>query len=292
MGFINSMGSKFVICADVDPPKGVDATVLFRTADLLKGRIDALIVNDMPSAVMRMGSLAASYLLKERGFDTICNITCRDRNVLALQSDILSAASLGIENIYITRGDDITYGDHPRAKPVNELDDDQFLTVLGRLKEGMDAGGNKLTSAPQLNIGVALQYGPAGNSPEQEIEIMNDKIARGAAFFIVPPVFDLSTFEKFITRISKKVSAPIIAEMILLKSVATARYINKHIQGITVPDKYIDRLYSAPDKQKESIAIAAELINGLKKLCSGVSIKSMGWEEKIPSYLDAVEASA
>src|SRR4030043_1251063 len=119
MGLVNSMGSKFVICADIDPPKGVDTAGLFRTANLLKGRIDALIVNDMPSAVMRMGSLATSYLLKERGLETICNITCRDRNVLALQSDILSAASLGLENIYISRGDDITYGDHPRAKPVN-----------------------------------------------------------------------------------------------------------------------------------------------------------------------------
>src|SRR3990172_3797494 len=144
MGLINSMGSKFAICAEVDPPKCVDATGLFRTADLLRGRIDALIVNDMPSAVMRMGSIATSYLLKERGFDTICNITGRDRNVLALQSDILSAASLGLENIYITRGDDIPFGDHPRAKPVNEINDDQLLTVVGRLKEGTDAGGNKL----------------------------------------------------------------------------------------------------------------------------------------------------
>jgi 5,10-methylenetetrahydrofolate reductase len=290
MGIINSMGSKFAICAEVDPPKGVDATGLFRTADLLRGRIDALIVNDMPSAVMRMGSIATSYLLKERGFDTICNITCRDRNVLALQSDILSAASLGLENIYITRGDDITFGDHPRAKPVNEINDDQLLTVVGRLKEGTDAGGNKLNSAPQLNIGVAVQYDPTGNSPDQEIEIMNDKIARGAAFFITPPVFDLNAFEKFVTKTRGKVRAPILAEIIVLKSVATARYINKHIQGITVPDRYIDRLYSAPDKQKESIAIAAELIKGLKILCSGVNIKAMGWEDKIPSYLDAVDA--
>src|SRR4030067_1329899 len=112
MGFITSLGNKFVMCADIDPLKGVDTAGFFRTAHILKGRIDALIVNDMPSAVMRMGSLAASHLLKERGFDTICNITCRDRNVLALQSDILSAASLGLENIYITRGDDITFGDH------------------------------------------------------------------------------------------------------------------------------------------------------------------------------------
>jgi methylenetetrahydrofolate reductase (NADPH) len=289
MGFITSLNNKFVICADIDPPKGVDTASLFRTAYILKGRIDALIVNDMPSAVMKMGSLAASYLLKEKGFDAIYNLSCRDRNVLALQSDILSAAALGIENIYITQGDVITSGDHPHAKPVNEINDDELMTLLKKLKEGTDAGGNKLNSSPQLNIGAMIQSSLAGDALEKEIERMKDKTDKGAIFFLTPPVFDLNAFEVFIKKARRAVQVPIIAELIILKSVATAQYINKHIDGIYVPDKYIDRLYSAPDKQKESIAITAELINGLKQLCNGVNIKAMGWEEKIPAYIDAAD---
>jgi methylenetetrahydrofolate reductase (NADPH) len=289
MGFINSMPDKFVICADLDPPKGVDTAGFFKTAYTLKGRVDALIINDMPGAVMRMCALSACHLLKEKGFDAIYNLTCRDRNVLAIQSDILGAAALGIENIFITQGDVITSGDHPHAKPVNEVNQDELMILLASLKKGTDAGGNRLSSPPQLNIGAAVRSNLPENELEHEIEKMNEKINNGAAFFLTAPVFDLPAFEAFIKKAGNAVRVPVIAELIILKSVATARYINKHIEGINVPDKFIDRLYSAPDKQKESIAITAELIKGLKQLCNGVNIKAIGWEEKIPAYIDAVE---
>ena len=125
---------------------------------------------------------------------------------------------------------------------------------------------------------------------EKEIEKMKEKASMGALFFVTQPVFDINAFGVFIKKARRVVQIPIIAELIILKSVATARYINKHIDGMYVPDTYIDRLYSAPDKQKESIAITAELIHGLKQLCNGVNIKAMGWEEKIPAYVDAAEA--
>jgi methylenetetrahydrofolate reductase (NADPH) len=289
MGFMTTIPDKFVICADLDPPKGVDTEGFFKTAYALRGRVDTLVINDLPGAVMRMCALSACHLLKEKGFDAIYNLTCRDRNVLAIQADILGAAALGIESIFITQGDVITSGDHPRAKPVNEVNQDELLMLLASLKKGTDAGGNRLSSPPFLNIGAAVRSNLPEGELEYEIEKMNEKIMNGAAFFIAAPVFDLKAFEAFMKKAGNAARVPIIAELIILKSVATARYINKHVEGVNVPDKFIDRLYSAPDKQKESISITAELVRGLKQLCSGVNIKAIGWEEKIPAYIDAIE---
>jgi 5,10-methylenetetrahydrofolate reductase len=291
MGFVDSINSKkFNVLAEIDPPKGIETAKMFETADMLKGRVDAIILNDMPSAVLTMGSLAASFLLKEKGIDTIFNILCRDRNILALQSDILSAAALGIENLYINVGDDISYGDHPQARPVNEIDDTRLLTIVSQLQEGSDAAGNRINGNPRFNIGVAINSGATGADLDKEFKAMEEKAKTGASYFISSPVFDLKAFEEFTETARKAVSVPIIAEVLVLKSVATARYINKHVNGINVPDEYVDRLYSAGDKQKESITITAELIRGLKEICEGVNIKAMGWEEKIPAYLDAAEA--
>lgn len=290
MGFMDSINKKeFVTLCEINTPKGVDTRGLYEVTNLLKGRADALMITDMPSAVMRMGSLSASYLLKERGFDTIYNITCRDRNLLAIQSDILGASALGIENIYITNGDDITMGDHPRSKPVMEVDDSMLLSLLKRLQEGYDTSGNELEGAPKFNTGAYINSNARVHALEHELGKMEEKIKQEVAFFITPAIFDLKSFEEFISKIKPYNRAPVIAEVILLKSVATARFINRHVENVSVPDEVIDRLHSAGDKLAESIAITGELIKGLKKLCSGVHIVSLGWESKLPLFLDAAE---
>lgn len=148
--------------------------------------------------------------------------------------------------------------------------------------------GNKLDGNPKLYIGSYLNCNAKSQEMEADIQKMERRINEGVSFFLTPPVFDLITFEDFINK-TKHFKTPIIAGLILLKSVATARYLNKHVDDTEVPDKIIDRLYSAGDKQKESIAITAELINGLKELCQGINIMAMGWETKIPSYLDAAK---
>lgn len=290
MGFTERMSNgEFVKVCEIDPPKGVDTSEFFETADMLKGRVHGILVADLPGAVMKMGSLAASFLLKERGFETIFNISCRDRNVLALESDILSAYALGIRNLYIVDGVDIKSGDHPNAQPVNNVNSLELLSIVKRLKEGFDSGGNELTGKPDFYSGIFVNSNAKVHALDLEIAKLEEKIRQEADFVITPAVFDLKAFEGFIKKVRKSYRIPIIAEIILLKSVATAKFINKHVEGVMVPDAIIERLYSAGDKQAESIAIAVDLIKGLKDLCQGVKIVPLGWEAKVPAVISGIE---
>ena len=290
MGFIERMSNgQFVKICEIDPPKGVDTSELFKIADMLKGRIHSLLVADLPGAVMKMGSLAASFLLKEQGFETIFNISCRDRNVLALESDILSAYALGIRNLYIIDGVDIRSGDHPNALPVNNVNALGLLSIVKRLKEGFDSGGNELTGKPDFYTGASINSNAKAHALDLEIAKLEEEIKLEASFVVTPAIFDLKAFEEFMIKVRKSYSIPIIAEVILLKSVATAKFINKHVENIMVPDAIIERLYSAGDKQAESIAIAVDLIKGLKDLCQGVKIVPLGWEAKVPAIINGVD---
>jgi len=291
MGFMDELAKgEFVKLCEIDPPKGVDAAELFQTADILKGRIDALLVTDLPNAVMKMGSLAASFLLKEKGFDVICSITCRDRNVIALQSDILSAFALGIRNLYITDGTDIKSGDHPKASPVNEINSMELLSIIKRLKEGYDSGGNEITGKPDYNTGIFVNSNAKVHALDLELRKLEEKINNEAAFVITPAIFDVKLFEGFINKLNKLYKIPVIAEVILLKSVATAKFINKHIDNVMVPEPVIERMYSAGDKQAESIAIAVDIIRELRNICHGVKIVPLGWEAKVPAIIGEVGA--
>lgn len=290
MGIVNRMGTgEFVVLCEVDPPKGADTEEFYRTADMLKGRINGIVVPDMSGAVMKMGALAASYLLKEKGFDVIYNVCCRDRNVLALQSDILSAYALGIRELYISDGVDIKLGDHPGAKPVFEVDSLGLLSIVKRLNQGFDYGGNEISGRPDFDAGVFVNSNARIHALELEINRLEEKIEQEAAFVITPAVFALDEFEEFIKRLRKVSNIPVIAEVILLKSVATAKFINKHIENVTVPDILLDRMYSAGDKAAESIAIAVDLIRELKQLCQGVKIVPLGWEVKVPMIMSEME---
>lgn len=288
MGLVDSLKKeKFVIIAETDPPKGAKADSLIETADLLKGRVDALLVTDMPSAVMKMSPVAACSLLKRSGHETICNISCRDRNILALQSDVLGAAALGIENFLISDGEDISFGDHPRAMQVREIMADDLLGISSRLKEGADFAGNRLESSPIFYTGAMVNPGAAGEEFEQEIARLQIIEKEGTSFLVTPPLFDAAALGEFINKIREKCSLPVIASTIVLKSVATARFLNLHVEGVTVPDSTIDRLYSAGDKFKESIMISADLVREFRNVCQGVNIMAMGWEARIPAILDA-----
>ncbi len=287
MGFIDSLNrGEFVKICEIITPKGTDMSALYNTAQNLKGRADAFLVTDMPNAVMSMGSLAASCLLKQKGFEPIYNISCRDRNLLAIQSDLLSASALGLENIYITDGDDITLGDHPGSTPVNEINSAKLISLAKRLQEGYDSSGSELAGRPKFHVGAYVNSNAKVHALDLEIDQMEDKIKQEVAYFITPAIFDLKPFEEFMGRVRKRYKVPIIAEVILLKSVATAKFINKHIDNVRVPDEIIDRMQAAGDKLAESISITAEIIKGLRDICDGIYVVSLGWESKIPAYFD------
>lgn len=275
---------KFIVTSEAGPPKGTDITKMLEEAKPLIGKVDAINVTDLQSAVMRLGSLAGAYLLKQIGIDPVFQITCRDRNRLALQSDILSAACLGIENILVLTGDHPLKGDHPQAKPVFDLDSVQLLEVIKALQQGKDSSGNELSGKPKFCVGAVVN--PCADPLEPELIKMEKKIASGAQFFQTQGIFDITRFNKFIAKVAQY-NIPIIAGIILLKSGKMARYMNENVAGIYVPANLIREIESASDKQKKSIEIAVRMVNKIKGLCRGVHIMPIGWERLVPEIIDA-----
>ena len=274
----------FVITSEIGPPKGTDIREILDDAAALKGRVDAINVTDLQSSVMRMGSLAVCHLLIERGIEPVFQVTCRDRNRLALQSDLLSANALGIENVVILTGDYPTLGDHPEAKPVFDLDSVELLEVAKTLQAGTDMKGNPLKGAPSFCVGAVVN--PNADPLEPEIIKMEKKIASGARFFQTQAVYDVAQFARFIDS-SKHLKTTILAGVLLLKSAGMARFMNKNVAGISVPDDLIGEMDSAKDKAATSIDIAARLIRQLQPLCQGIHIMPIGWNKKVPLVLDA-----
>lgn len=276
---------KFIVTSEIGPPKGIEVKQLLEDAELIRTRVDAINVTDSQSSVMRLGSLVVSGLLKKHGFEPIYQLTCRDRNRLALQSDLLSAAALGIENVLILTGDHTTLGDHPEAKPVFDLDSVQLLQVVGKLMEGSDMNGNKLTGpAPKFCLGAVVNPGADPLGPQ--IMKMEKKISAGAEFFQTQAIYDLKVFEDFLNK-TKHLKVKIIAGIVLLKSAGMARYINENVAGVFVPDNLIKKMEGAKDKVATSVEIASRLIKELKPMCDGIHIMPIGWDKVVPRVLDA-----
>ncbi|MDD5662028.1 MAG: methylenetetrahydrofolate reductase [Candidatus Omnitrophica bacterium] len=276
---------KFVVTSEIGPPKGIDTKQLLEDAELIRTRVDAINVTDLQSSVMRLGSLAVCFLLKQKGFEPIYQLTCRDRNRLALQSDILSAGALGIENLLLLTGDHPALGDHPEAKPVFDLDSVQLLQVVQKLREGSDMQGNKLIgAAPKFCMGAVVN--PGADPLEPQIMKMEKKIAAGAEFFQTQAVYDLKVFENFLDK-TKHLKTKILAGIVLLKSAGMARYMNKNVAGVSVPDDLIKEMEEAKDKTAQSVEISSRLIKKLRPACDGVHIMPIGWDKVVPAVLDA-----
>ncbi|MFA6216585.1 MAG: methylenetetrahydrofolate reductase [Candidatus Omnitrophota bacterium] len=276
---------KFLVTSEIGPPKGIHTIQILAEAELIRNRVDAINVTDLQSSVMRLGSLAVCSLLKQRGFEPIYQLTCRDRNRLALQSDILSAAALGIENLLILTGDHPSLGDHPEAKPVFDLDSVQLLQVVKGLQEGRDMKGNALEGlAPKFCVGAVVN--PGADPLEPQIMKMEKKIAAGVDFFQTQAIFDISVFETFLSK-TKHLNVPIIAGVVLLKSANMARYMNKNVPGVFVPEIFIKEMSDTLNKPAQATAIAARLIKELKPMCRGVHIMPIGWNRFLPGVFDA-----
>jgi 5,10-methylenetetrahydrofolate reductase len=278
---------KFVIIAELQPPKGNNLSEVYENAELLKGRVDAVNVPDLQNAIMRLGSLSVCALLKMKGIETIFNLSCSDRNRLALQSELLNASALGLKNVLLLQGDPPSIGDHFEAKPVFDLDVMGLLGAAKRLQEGYDLMGNDLQGKPQFYVGASVDAGAKSHVLDLEVTEIEKKIRLGVDFFVTHSVYDVSLFETFVKKVAH-FKVPIIAGITLLKSVGMARYINKHVEGASIPDSIIDRLMKASDKQRVSIEIAGDLLRALKPLCQGIQIIPIGWEKQIPALLDYI----
>jgi methylenetetrahydrofolate reductase (NADPH) len=275
---------KFVVTAEVGPAKGIDTTEFSENADLLKGKVTAVNCTDQQSAVMRLGSLAACLLLQKKGIEPILQMTCRDRNRIALQSDLLNAAVLGIENVLSLTGDYPTLGDHPHAKPVFDLDSVSLLHAAKLLEEGKDLSGNEVKGTPKFFLGACVT--PGANPLGPQLIKLEKKVKAGAQFIQTQAVYEPKKFESFMKE-AKKFGIPVMVGIVLLRSAAMARFMNKNVAGIHVPDELIQELDQAEDKSKKSIEIAARLITQMKDMCQGAHIMAIGLEKRVPAIIEA-----
>lgn len=276
---------EFAVTAELAPPKGTDFSHALQCAELFGDRVDAINVTDFQSSSLKATSLAMCKALIDMGFEPVLQITGRDRNRLAIQGEMLSAGFFGVKNLLALTGDHTTVGDNPGAKPVFDLDSVGILQAATMLANGVDMSGNKLEGSPSFYLGstVTPEYDPI----ELQLVKMEKKIKAGAKFFQTQAVYDLSTMEKF-KEMTRHLNTKILVGIIPLKSAGMARFMNKNIPGINVPEHLIDRLKNCGDPVKEGIKIAGELIVELrdKNLCDGVHIMAIGAEENVPLILD------
>ncbi|RJQ39156.1 MAG: 5,10-methylenetetrahydrofolate reductase [Dehalococcoidia bacterium] len=282
---------KFAVTCEVGPLKGTDTGEIKEIAHLLKGKVTAANVTDQQSSVLRLGSLVVCHLLKDEGLEPIFQMTCRDRNRLALQSDLLGAWVLGLENVLALTGDLPVLGDHPGAKPVYDLDSVQLLGAIKRLNEGFDLSGNELKGKTDFFAGAVVNPGADTEAAfEMQLIKMEKKIEAGAKVFQTQGIYDLDAFARFIKRV-EQYKVPVMAGIIPLKSAGMAKFMNKNVAGVFVPDPMIEKMTAAKDKTQMGIDIAIELIKGLKDLCQGVHIMAIGWEKKVPQIVEAAGLS-
>ncbi|MBP2030575.1 5,10-methylenetetrahydrofolate reductase [Methanohalophilus levihalophilus] len=274
--------NQFIITTEISPPKGVDPASALEDAEFVRDYVDAFNITDNQRAVMRMSPLAMGKLLLDAGHEVIMQLTCRDRNRLALQSDLLGAYGLGVRNICLMTGDYPTKGDHPGSKPVYDLDAVQLLQAVSRMENGKDMAGNSLESTP-----VFVKGAVCNTDPENVMQLVKlEKKARvGLDFLQTQAVYDVGRFEDFVESISH-LEVPILAGLIPLKSVKMAEFMNKNVPGIKVDNELIFRLESSEDPAKEGALICAEHIRELKKICRGIHLMPVGNNRSIPTILE------
>ena len=277
---------EFVVTAEVGPPKGIHIDHLVDEAKEYLSGITAVNVTDNQSSVMRMGSLPTCVKLHQAGLTPILQLTCRDRNRIALQSELLGAAALGIENILCLTGDHTKMGDHPGAKPVFDLDSVSLLHAASQLEKGVDLSGNPLVGEPPKFAKGAV-VSPISDSVDAQLLKMERKVMAGAEYFQTQAVFDSEKFIKFMEQ-AKQFGKPVQLGVIIPKSAGMAKFMNKNVAGVHVPQWMIDELAADKEKAKAGITgveLAAKVIKECRPYCQGLHIMALGWEAKVPELL-------
>ena len=280
----------FAVTGELGPPKSADGDFVRHHAEHLRGFVDAYNLTDNQTAIVRTSSIACGKMLVDMDLDPIIQITCRDRNRIAIQSDVLGAVALGIKNILCLQGDHQSFGNEPGSKGVYDLDSTQLIRVLKNMRdEGVFAGGEKLEAPIDIFIGAVAN--PFADPFEYRILRLAKKVEAGAQFIQTQAIFDLERFERWMEGIRKlglHKKVPILAGVIPIKSLGAARYMKNNVSGITVPDELIDRLKGAKDKKAEGLQICIETIKQVEKIegVAGVHIMAIAWEEVVPEIVE------
>lgn len=281
-GFKEKLNSdSFLVTAEVTPPKGVNIGPALSILDSLAS-VDAVNVTDQNASVMRLGPLPLGKVILDRGIEPICQFTCRDRNRIALQSDLLGAHVLGIRNILCLTGDPTGTGDHPDAKPVFDLSVIDLIRAASGMESGNDLAGNELNGVPSFCLGAAANPGAA--DVDIEVSRMGQKVEAGVRFFQTQAVYDSDQFARFMAK-AHPLDVPILAGILVLHSGRMARYLNANVPGIAVPQSLIDEMDAAENKREKGIEIASRIIAEVASLTRGVHIMPMGWERDVPRLM-------
>jgi methylenetetrahydrofolate reductase (NADPH) len=283
---------ELAVTAECGPPKGADPDAILRKADLLSGKVDAINVTDNQTAIVRMSSLAACSLLLSRGLEPVLQVVVRDRNRIALQSDILGASAIGIKNILCLSGDHQSFGNQPQAMGVFDLDSIQLVqTVKNMRDQGTVLGGESLTKSPQLFIGAAAN--PFADPLELRVIRLAKKIRAGADFIQTQCVYNLQRFQEWMNMIRGKgltEQVSILAGVTPLKSAGMARYMRDKVAGMDIPDEVITRIEGVPKtkQRKEGIQICVETIQRLKEMqgIKGFHVMAIEWEEAVGEIVE------
>mgnify|MGYP001605805505 CR=1 FL=1 len=277
---------EFALLAELEPPKGVDISRMVTAATKARKQVTAFVIPEMGAGVMRMSALGGAMLLSSKGMDTVVQVAGRDRNRLALQGDLLAAYGCGITNVMTVNAEPVEYGDHPEAKPVDDLDPEGVLKAIGTLAAGKDLSGNALVGKPSFFCGATVNPGVGQETLSAEVERLERLREAGVDFFITSPIFDLEAIEPFLKAVDFK-GAKVLPTVMLLKSVGMGRYIQRNMPHMHLPQRIVTRIQKSTEKPKEALRIAREALDEIKAYgFRGAQVAPMGWEEKLAELLD------
>jgi len=279
---------RFVVTSEVQTPIDEDPQTLIKRLELVRGRVDGITVPELEIEGVVGDSIKMCGLLKKNRFESIYQTTTRDKSRPQLQKDLLQAHETGVENLLVFTEDYRITGDSLQEMMFFHVDSGKLDSVLEHMREGHTIDGKELPSKAEFVLGSGVESGWGKNVPEMEMKEMEEMTRIGTGYFLTTPVFDVAQFEKFMKQVNT-FGVPVIAEVMIIRTAGMAQFLNRHFKSGIVPDWMIKKLAGAPDKQKASIELFADTVKGLKDLCQGVHIITIGGEEKLRLYLDAAK---
>lgn len=277
---------RFVVTSEVQAPADEDPQALIKRLELIRGRVDGVTVPEIELEGVVGDTIRTCELLRRNRFESIYQTTTRDKARPQLQKDLLAAHQAGVDNLLVFTEDYRITGDSLQEMMFFHVDAGKLQSVLEHLREGVSVDGTELPAKAQFNLGAGVESRWGKNVPDLEKREMEEMARVGSGFFLTTPVFDVDLFEKFIKEVGP-FGVPVIAEVMILRTAGMAQFLNRHVKSGLVPDRIIRKLASTTDKQKASIEIFTEIVKGLRDLCQGIHIITIGGEDKLRLYLDA-----
>lgn len=280
---------RFIVCGELGPPQSASSRMIRKKSCHFKDWVDAVNITDNQTAIVRLSSIAAARLLLEEGVEPVIQMTCRDRNRIAIQSDLLGAWSLGIENVLCLTGDYQKFGNHPEARPVFDLDSVQLVATVSRMNEGFLLSGDAMKTPPAFCIGAAAN--PFADPFEMRLIRLEKKIRAGAHFIQTQPVFDLERFMQWMEQVVRRglhEQAAILAGVMPVKSVNALMHMKENVPGMRVDPACFERMEMAEDPKEEGVAMALETIRSIRQIpgVRGIHLMPVYWESITPTIIN------